>query len=169
MAIRGDSYGSVDEVTAFTRHLLSGQNAFNSTTRPSLIEVERFIDRASGVMNAALAGAGFSVPVTNSTAKLSIADWVVERAAEHVEITQRGVGYTDAEGNRRSAFRNLHKSAGEFVKSNALALKRLGVAVGHRRSEGLAYTGMDAQADRMDPDDATKEQPKFRRGLFDNE
>ena len=33
MTLRGDSYGTVAEVTAYTRHLLDGQSAFNSTTR----------------------------------------------------------------------------------------------------------------------------------------
>ena len=46
MTLRLDSYASVAEVTAFTRHLLDGQSAFNSTTRPTVTELEKFIDRA---------------------------------------------------------------------------------------------------------------------------
>jgi hypothetical protein len=53
MAIRGDSYSSTGEVKAFTRHLLNGQSNFNSTTRPTVTELEKFIDRASGVLNLA--------------------------------------------------------------------------------------------------------------------
>jgi hypothetical protein len=168
MAIRGDSYGSVGEVLAFTRHLLGGQASFNSTTRPTLTEVEAFIDRASGQLNLALAGAGFAVPVSNSTAKLSIADWVVERAAEQVEMTQPGTGYSAEEGSRVAAFRRLNRRATEFVQQNSLAFKRLGLTVDHGRAEGLAFTGQGIAGDRVDPDDTALEQPKFKRSQFDN-
>jgi len=60
MAIRADSFSSTSEVKAFTRHLLDGQSAFNSTTRPTATELEKFIDRASGVLNVAIARAGFT-------------------------------------------------------------------------------------------------------------
>src|SRR5512145_2945202 len=108
MAIRADSYSSTSEVKAFTRHLLDGQSAFNSTTRPTGTELEKFIDRASGVLNLALGGGGFapSSVIANSTAKLACDDWVTSRAAEYVELTQRGTGYSDAEGSRTAAFRN---------------------------------------------------------------
>ena len=169
MAIRNDSYGSTAEVLAFSRYLLAGQSNFNSTTRPTITEVEKFIDRASGALNVALAKAGLGVPVTNTTAKLLLDEWVVTKTVEHVELTQRGTGFSDGEGSRYIGFRNLHKAADEFVTTNAMGLKRIGVTIDVQLNQGLAYTGLDAQADRADPDDSSLEQPKFKRGLFDNE
>lgn len=171
MAIRADSFSSAAEVTAFTRHILDGQTAFNSTTRPTLTEVEKFIDRASGVLNLALAHHGFRPPViiANSTAKLACDDFVTARSAEYVELTHRGAGYSDGEGSRTAAFRNLAKSANEFVALNSLGFIRLGVTQTNKLSDGLIFTGMDAQADRADPDDTTKEQPFAVRGQWDNE
>lgn len=168
MAIRADSYGSVAEVLAFTRHLLDGELTFNTDTRPTLTEVEKFIDRASGQLNVALAGRGFSVPITNSIAILSCADWVVARTAEYVELTQRGVGYSDQEGSRTTAFRNLHKSAADFAKESEYGFKVLGVAVGRAKSAGLAFTGMPAQDQRPDRDNTALEQPIFSRHLGDD-
>lgn len=167
MALRGDSYGSVTEVLAFTRHLLDGQTNFNGTTRPTLTEVERMLDRASGALNLALSQRGFTTPVTNSTAKLTLSDWTVARATEYVELTQRGVGYSDAEGNRASYFKNLTKSADGLVTGFELGLKRLGAGVSHKRSAGLSFTGQDVQADRVDPDDTALAQPFASRGQFD--
>jgi hypothetical protein len=170
MTIRTDSYSSTSEVKAFTRHLLDGQSAFNSTTRPTGTELEKFIDRASGVLNLALAQGGFTPAhiIGNSTAKLSCDDWVTARASEYVEITQRGVGYSDGEGSRTSYFRNLVKSAEQFVSMNSLGFVRLGVAQGYKKSAGLTFTGLDVQADRSDPSDGSLEQPKFVRGQWDD-
>jgi hypothetical protein len=171
MAIRGDSYSSTSEVKAFTRHLLDGQTAFNTTTRPTATELEKFIDRASGVMNLAIAAGGFS-PATvraNSTAKLAVDDWVTARSAEYTELTHRGAGYSDGEGSRTGAFRNLAKSANEFVAANSLGFVRLGVTQAYQMSDGLAFTGLDAQDQRADPDNSALEQPFSKRHQFDNE
>lgn len=168
MAIRGDSYSSVVEIVPFTREILDGQSSFNSTTRPTLVEVEKFIDRASGTLNLALAQVGLSTPVTNSTAKLSCDDWVTAKVAEHVALTQRGVGYSDAEGSRNMGFRNLQKSALQFAQEFKVGMERMGVTVSHGRAEGLQFTGLDAQSERTDPDDSSLEQPRFGRRLFDD-
>lgn len=168
MTIRTDSYSSTSEVKAFTAHLLDGQSAFNSTTRPTSAQVEKFIDRASGVLNVALSSAGFTIPVSNSTGKLACDDWVTQQATVYVELTQRGVGYSDAEGSRVTSFSNLAKRAKEFVDENRLGFIRLGIPQGHKLSEGLAFTGMDAPAYRDDPIDSTIVQPKFTRNSFDD-
>lgn len=166
MAIRDDSYGSTGEVQAYTAHLLDGESAFNTTTRPTGTQVEKFLDRASSYVNLALRNYGFSTPVTNSTAKLMLDDWVVNKATEFVELTQRGAGFNDGEGARSSVFSNMADEAMNFVKKNELGLKRIGVTVSERKSEGLAFTGLDDQDERSDPDDSSLEQPFFRRGQF---
>jgi hypothetical protein len=163
MTLRTDSYGSVAEVMAYTRHLLDGASAFDTNTRPTLAEVEKFIDRASGTLNVALRTFGFSTPVTNTTAVLLLSDWTVMKAAEYVEVTQRGVGFSGEEGSRRLV---KIPDANEFVQKNSLGLKRLGLTVSQQASDGLQFTGLDARHDRSDPSDASLEQPKFRRSLF---
>lgn len=169
MTIRGDSFGSVNEVTAFTRHLLDGATAYNSTTRPTVTEVEKFIDRASGVLNVALASIGFN-PVNvyaNSTAKLSCDDYVSQEAAKQVELTQRGTGYSSQEGSRVAAFNMKRKGAAEFVKEQKLGFIQLGISQTYKASSGLVYTGLDVQSVRDDPSDTALEQPKFTRGQWD--
>jgi len=167
MTLRADSYGSTGEVRANTRHLLDGQTTFNSTTRPTVTELEKFIDRASGVLNLALRGVGLAVPITNSTAKLSCDDWVVNHASAHVELTQRGAGFSDGENTRAGSFMSLNQSAQDFASMYALGFKRLGVTVSDSASDGLQFTGLDARPERDDPDDTTLRQPIFQRGQFD--
>jgi hypothetical protein len=168
MTLRPDSYSSVGEVTAFTRHLLVGESAFNSTTTPTLTDVEKMIDRASGVLNVAVTKAGFSAPITNSTAKLACDDWVTARATEYVELTQPGAGHNESEGSRYYGFRNLHKSASAFVGEMRLGWIYLGVPEARKVSDGLAFTGLDAPTRRADPGDTGLEQPRFTRQQFDN-
>lgn len=170
MAIRADSYASVAEVLAFTRHLLDGQSNFNSTTRPTLTEVEKFIDRCSGILNIALSAGGFapSAITANSTAKLSCDDYVATRGSEYVEVTQRGVGFSGDEGSRTTVLHRLHGDAADFVKLMGAGFSNLSISRSVAMSRGLTFTGMDAESERADPDDSTKEQPKFTRNLFDN-
>ena len=170
MAIRADSYSSTSEVKAFTRHLLDGQSTWNSTSRPTLTDMEKFIDRASGVLNSALASAGLPPANVraNTTAKLSADDWVTARASEYAELSRRGAGYSDGEGSRTAAFRNLYKSAEEFVAANSLGFIRLGVTQTTKLSSGLVFTAQDAQADRPDRSDTSLEQPFAERKQWDN-
>lgn len=170
MAIRSDSFSSVSEVVSYTRHLLDGYTTFNTTTRPKLADVEKFIDRASGVLNVAIASRGFrpSSVYTNTTAKLACDDWVTQKAVKYTELTQRGTGYNADEGSRTAAF-SMEKSAAEFVSANALGFVYLGISQAYKVSDGLAFTALDAQDQRDDPDDTSKEQPLFSRKAFDNE
>lgn len=166
MTLRGDSYGTLADVVSLTRHLLSGQATFNTTTQPTGTEVEGFIDRASGHLNAALAGDGFTVPVANTTAKLALADWVIWRAALYAEATQQRRGFGGEEGG---PYDGLAVEAGEFVAGQALGWKRLGAVVSQKASEGLQFTGLDAQDQRTDPDDSGLVQPAFIRNQWDND
>ena len=166
MAIRADSYSSVNEVRAYVRHMLDGENTFDESTRPTLTDVEKFIDRASAALNVALNTVGLTTPVTNSTAKLLLDDWVTDRAAAFVELTHRGAGFNDGENSRQQVFLNLAGNAAEFVQANRLGMVRLGVGVGSALSDGLQFTGADALSQRDDPEDTNLRQPVFKRGLF---
>ena len=162
------NYSTIAEVVAVTRHLLDGEIEYNDSTRPTETEVEKFLVRCSAILDTALAGAGFTVPVTQATAKLVCDDWVTSKAAIWVELTQRGVGYSEGEGSRTLSLGNLHSQAHKFIQDNELGFKRLGVPVTYKASDGLQFTAQDAASERDDPDDTSLAQPKFKRGLFDD-
>lgn len=165
MAIRADSYSTVAEVIGFTRHLLDGRATFDDYTRPTLTEVEKFIDRASAVLNVALASYGFAPAAVyaNAVSKLACDDWVTQQAVKYVHYSQRNTGIFS---DRDEVF--TMGSASEFVQSNLMGFVNLGVTLGSPSSEGLIYTAMDVQSQRDDPDDTTREQPLFIRKQFDN-
>lgn len=162
------AYGSIAEVTAFTRHLLDGQSAYNSTTRPTSTEITAFLNRCSAMLDLSLAKRGFTVPITNTTCKFVLDDWVTMRSVEMVEATQRGTGYSAEDGSRTSVFRKLASDAEKLVSESELGFKRMGADVAHASSEGVTFTGLDLWSDRSDPDDTTLEQPQFTRHKWDN-
>jgi hypothetical protein len=170
MAIRTDSYSSVDDVTALTRHLLDGADGFGGDTRPTLDEVESFIDEASGTLNMAFRSAGFDPADVraNSTAKLPADAWVRGMAATVVELTQRGAGWNDDENTRTGFLAGLYGDAMELVERMQKGLKREGITVTDPAHQGLTYTAFDKHSQRSDPDSTTLEQPQFRRGQFDS-
>ena len=170
MAIRSDSYSSTSEVEAYTKHLLDGQSAYNSTTRPTSTEVEKFIDRASGLLNIALRDCGLTVPITNSTAKLACDDWVTNRATAYAELTHRGAGFDGTENTRAGSFIELNKDAQEFALMMCPGMKKIVGSGGitDKISDGLQFTGLDARDERSDPDDTSLRQPIFERGDWDD-
>ena len=170
MAIRADSYGSSDEVIAYTRHLLSGEADFGPGTVPTKTEVESFIDRASGILNTVIAGEGFtpSAVAANSTAKLPLDDWVTHRAARMVELTQPGAGWDVGEGSRLEGFDSMLEDATEYISALIKGWKELGISVTQASHVGLTFTALKPHDDRADPDDTSLEQPLIRRHKFDN-
>ena len=103
--------------------------------------------------------------ITNTTAKLTCSDWVRWQSLNYVEMVQPHGGFS---GEAAMEFGTV-EGAMEFAARVAPGFTRLGVTRTNKVSEGLTFTGLDAQADRTDPDVTSREQPKFKRGLFDNE
>lgn len=164
MTLAANSYGSLAEIQVLAAHLLDGQSAFNSTTVPAATSVETLVDRVSGVLNTALANAGFSVPVSNATAKLACDEWVVRWSTNELRKAYPHYGIADQED---VPIGNIFDAAADFVKQNEQAFKNLGVTVSDDVSNGLTFTGLLKHSERTDPDNTSYEQPFFRRGLFD--
>lgn len=167
MTLEAWAYSSVSEVRALVRHLLDGSGTFDALTRPTLDEVEDFIHYASAQLNTALAGAGFTVPISQAIVVYELDAWVTAKAAMYVELTQRGAGYSDEEGTRTAVFNSLAEMAKEYVKGNMNGWIELGAAYTSAASSGLAFTAMDNHANRLDPTVTNREQPLFRRRQFD--
>ena len=169
MAIRSDSYSSTDEVLTMTRHLLEGEVTFNSTTRPTLVEVEGFINQASGALNVSLAKHGLQNAdiALNGTATLACDSWVRMRATQFAEMTHPVQGFQGDNDSRAELFGQMFKDADKFVSTNVLGWKRLDISVADPTNQGLSNAAETKQSSRSDPDDSSLSQPLFKRGLFD--
>ena len=167
MALASDSYSSIAEVVAMTRHLLDGASTYSTSTRPRLAEVENFINYASSVLNSALAKYGFTTPVTQATVLYALDGWVTGKAATWAEATQRGAGFSD-DGNERAAIlSDLVGDASTFVEMMAQGWIELGAAYSSNAGAGATFTAIDKSSQRSDPDNTAREQPLFSRRQFD--
>src|SRR5687767_5702757 len=101
MAISTDSYGTVAGSAAYVQHAANASGTFDTTTEPTLAQVEGFIDRQSARLNGWLAQNGYAVPVTAARAVVWLAYYAEIGAAGLIELTQRSSGYDDQDQNRR--------------------------------------------------------------------
>lgn len=166
MALESWAYSSVAEVQVLTRRILEG-GSFDEISTPTKAQVEDFIHYASAQLNSALAGAGFTIPITQATVVYELDAWVTAKAAMYVELTKPGVGYSDAEGSRTAVFENLAQMAADYVKANMNGWRELGAAFTSTASAGLEFTAMTKHSERTDPTVDGREQPLFRRRQFD--
>jgi hypothetical protein len=162
------NYSSVDEVAPYCRMFLEGSISFGSESNPTRDEVDTVLDRLCGVLDLALQREGIAVPITNSTAKYACDDWVTRYAVMEVKRMAPGYGFNDENQNTMTSYKGLMDSAMQFAKDNRLGFIDLGVTQTRNLSDGLAFTGQDAQSDRSDPDDTSLEQPMFTRGQWND-
>lgn len=140
MAIGANSYGSVAEVQALTlRYTTSG--SYTTTTRPSIAQVEGFIDRVSSILNVLLAKAGFVIPVSQADAKLALDDYVVDMAVQLCHAAN-GSGPLAPGAARRLRGQlpreAILEAAAAFVGNHAAGFEALGAT----RTRTLTY-GLD--------------------------
>lgn len=122
-----NSYGTAAEVAAYTKRYTSA-GAYGAGTRPTLTEVEGWIDSVSATMNTALAGAGFSIPITQTDAKAAIAAFVVEAVVDLCHAANSaGRFFTDqALARGITPMRAIRSEMKAWVDENAAGLEALG-------------------------------------------
>jgi len=122
MPLDGNSYGSVVGVAAYVKRLANNASTFDTTTRPTITEVEAFLDQSSDTLNGWLARSGYVIPVTQADAVNVLSRYANLGAAGHVELSQRAGGYDAEDENRReNKFLDLFKLAEAYIESGALS------------------------------------------------
>lgn len=124
-----NSYGTVGEVAANTpRYLVQG--AFTIATRPTLAQVEKWIDTCSATLNTILASAGFTIPIVQPDAALACGQIVVEAVSDLVNnANSSGRFFSDksiASGSAPMAI--IRKDMEDWVTSIKYGFSLLGVA-----------------------------------------
>jgi len=152
MAIGASSYGSVAEVAALcTMYTSSG--TFSASTRPTLTQVETFVDRVSGILNVILAREGFATPVSQADAKLAMDDFAVEHAAYLCHAANRAGPYVP--GNEqlrgRTAFEVIRQAAADFIEEMAAGLEALGATRTRVGTYGLGCRTEAEGGDELTP------------------
>lgn len=144
MAILANSYGDTGEVAAMQPRFANSSGIFDTTTRPTLLQVESFIDQVSGVLNIQLAAHGFSVPVSQADAKLGLDLFVNQEVAAIVEGVNGSGRFGPTQRQvQASRYSLILKDVAEFLEATALGLERLGATRSEALLDGMAYRDTD--------------------------
>ena len=149
MSIGDNSYSAVAEIEALVP-MYTASGSFSASTRPTAAQVETLIDQVSGLLNALLAEAGFSIPVSQADAKLALDLFVAEEVADLCEAVNRSGRFYMGEKELRSRgrFRVIMADAKAFIEEHAEGLEQLGATRERDQSHGADYwSESDAGAD----------------------
>jgi len=143
MTIGANSYGTTGGVSALTPRYATAGGVFDTTTRPTLAQVESLIDQVSGLANSMLAQAGFKTPVTQADVKLALDIFVNEEVAAIAEgINGSGRFGPTMKEPGRSRFALIMDDLKAFIEGNSSGFENLGaerskdtVSIGYSSAE----------------------------------
>ena len=151
MSILDNSYGSPDDVAALVRRY-TNSGVFDGTTRPTLDQLERYIDRVSGLTNTYLAEEGFTIPITQTDAKMALDELVIQAVIELCHVSNSaGRFFTDRQLKRQSPLRVIREEIAAWVAEHASGLENLGAARGTSFAEQIGFRDTDESGDDTFP------------------
>lgn len=159
MATLTNSYGTTASIASLVPRYAGSGSDFTTTTKPTLLQVESWIDKISSLLNVILADHGFAVPITQSDAILSCATFVEEEVAGIIEgINGSGrfgpVGASVNSQNRIPSggrFGLVTTDIQNFVHLNALGFERIGCVRSQAPTDQIAYRDADQQGMSVPP------------------
>lgn len=146
MTVGANSYGTAAGVGALVPKW-AGTGAFAATTRPTLAQVEGWIDQVSAIVNGILSEEGFAVPVAQADAVLVLKLFVQEEVADIVSGINGSGRFGPTAGGKNTANRSRYQTIVDdvqaYVKSVAVGLDRMGATRTSTIASGIAYRDTD--------------------------
>ena len=155
----------LNTVTMLERHLVKG-GTFNSTSIPSIEQVEEVLAEAEGEMFAWLSEAGFSANIADYSiaAKRYLSWFAALGTAYRLELSHPGIQYNPSGNSRWMVLRAEYKTLKDITKT--AALDRLGVTRSYEYLPTL--TGISIDDKEVLTADSDKVQPFFQRDMMKN-
>jgi len=154
MAIGANSYGTTAGVAALTsRYADATTKLYTTATRPTLAQVESWIDQTSATLNVGLAKEGFAIPVTNTDAKAALAA-IVEAAVVDLCHAANSAGrfFTQQALDRGiSPLVTIRREMMDWVSTQADGLELLGAERTRPATAGILYRDSDESGDEIFP------------------
>lgn len=158
MATAANSYGTQQGVAALaSTWTVAGEwqdeTVYTEATNPSLTTVERWIDQVSGMLNTALAGYGFVVPLTTPTSLLaaqSVVEGIVSDLARYAN--QKGRFASDKfAGSASFVWRAIREDLDIWVKEYAPGIEANGDPRNSTSRNAIGTRGFDQSGDEIFP------------------
>lgn len=153
MALNANSYGSAAGVASFTPRYSNGAGTFDEGTKPTLADVEAWIDQVSGILNTILSDERFNVPVTQADAVSMLALFVNQEVAALVEGSHNAGRFGPTAKNPRAGrFDLIFADVETFVKRMAGGLAAMGATRGTAQTNvgSVALTRADGYSNDKD-------------------
>lgn len=156
MSVLDTSYGTPEEVAALvSRYTNAGvfiARGVTGVTRPTLEDVERYIDRVSALANTYLAEEGFNVPITQPIAKAALDELTIEAVVELCHVSNSaGRFFSDRQLKKQNPLRVIREEIANWVAEHAAGLENLGAARGTSFAEQIAFRDTDESGDETFP------------------
>lgn len=122
------AYGSASGVAALSSQWTNDDGEFDVSTRPTLAQIEDFLDQVSQLMDTALADEGFVTPITIAAVLGEIGllvNGVVKDLADYSHSTGRFFAEKTLETGM-SPFMTVDKELHEWVKRKVVGLETQG-------------------------------------------
>lgn len=161
MTVGANSYGTAAGVGALVPKW-AGTGAFAATTRPTLAQVESWLDQVSAIVNGTLRQEGFAIPVTQADAKLTLTLFVQEEVADIVNGINGAGRFGPTAGSKNGANRSRYQTIVDdvqaYIRGVAVGLDRMGATRTSTIASGICYRDTDEGGDDTFP--------LFQRGAF---
>lgn len=155
MAIAASSYGSVVGVAALVPFQATGQGdaaTFSAGTRPTLAQVESFIDSVSAIANGKLAELGFVIPISDTDVVPMLDLFVNEEVAALVEgVNGSGRFGPSARKPGAGRYQMILDDVSAYLEGIAVGLERLGAARSNVLTAGLSGRTVDERGNATFP------------------
>ena len=152
MSLDGNSYGSVAGVAAYVP-TYTNVGAFDTSTTPTLAQVESWIDEVSAIANTGLRAAGFTVPMTQADAVRAIRGLINQQVAALVQLS-RGAGRFASEralNSSLSAIGMIRKELLDFIEINGDGWEALGANRAASKRDEISFRDTDEAGDPTAP------------------
>jgi hypothetical protein len=156
MAIGNNSYGDTGEIASMVPKYVNEDSpgVFDTTTRPTLLQIESFTDQVSGIVNGMLAKYGFTIPVSDTDSKLAL-DLFVNMEVASLSEGVNGLGKfgpSTKKGGGKGRWAVLYEDVAEYIRVFASGFEAMGATrSGATTLTGLGYMETDNEGDAVFP------------------
>lgn len=157
MSVGANSYGAASDVAALTPRF-TNNGVYDTSTLPTLAQVEAWMDRVSAALNILLAEQNFQIPVTQADCRLMLALFVSTEVADLCNYANSAGRFFQNQNYVTGPWQAIQREAAEFIEKHAEGFEKLGAT---RTAEGL--NGLDA---RITDDAGNALEPFFSRTQF---
>ena len=155
------TYSSASDVAMYCPELVDGGTTFTTTTKPTLAQVNKMIDRGYSAVNARLAARGYAVPVLASAdAYETLTDLEALYAASRAQLVRMTSRMGPEDRPKSEVFRE------QFEAGMRDLLKLDLSAAGLSHTSGIYTGGISEDAKQVYEDDSDRVAPRFRRDQF---